>query len=147
MRDAVEVVTKLIDKLAEPYPLGEHTLHIGVSAGIALFPETDRRSGRSAALRRHRHVQARRRQNDYCIYLGPARPRQPPPGPGKRPAPRHRQEEFFLMYQPGGNPERQDRRPGGLVRWQHPERGVLPRGTSSRWRRIRVSSSPWGARS
>ncbi len=131
LRDAVEVVTKLIDKLAEPYPLGEHTLHIGVSAGIALFPE---QTVDLADLLRFADIamyQAKAAgKNDYCIYtsdlLDHANRRLALESDLRRGI---EQEEFFLMYQP--QVEILSGKIVGLealVRWQHPERGVLPPG-------------------
>ena len=131
LRDAVEVVGKLIDRLSQPYAVGEHSLHIGVSAGISLFPE---QTSDLADLLRFADIamyQAKAAgKNDYCIYtsdlLTQANRRLALEGDLRRGI---EQDEFFLMYQP--QVEILSGRIVGLealVRWRHPDRGVLPPG-------------------
>ena len=131
LHSAVEVVTKLIERLSSTYSIGEHSLHVGVSAGIALFPE---QTEDLADLLRYADIamyQAKAAgKNDYCIYTSDltsrANFRLAIENEMRRGIER---DEFFLKYQP-----QVDLVTGrivgfeALVRWQHPERGVIAPG-------------------
>ncbi len=129
LRDAVEVVSKLIEKLAQPYAVADHTLHVGISAGIALFPEQTTDLDDLLRFADIAMYQAKAGgKSDYCIYtsdlLEHANRRLALEGDLRRGI---ENGEFFLMYQP--QVEIASGRIVGLealVRWQHPEQGLVP---------------------
>ena len=127
--DVAMVAAKLIDSLREPIAVDHHELSITVSVGIAVYPEdgTDvdtllkhadvamygaKQSGRNAYhfFERAMNDQALQRlQLEHALRRGIER------------------RELVLHYQPQldletGLPSRCE----ALVRWQHPERGLVP---------------------
>ena len=131
LRIAVDVVSKMIKAIGEPYDIFGHTVHIRVTAGIALYPtQTDdiRDLLRFADLAMY---QAKNDgKNDYCVYtsnlLSRANERLVIESELRQGIDN---DEFFLVYQPQVN-----LRSGliegmeALVRWQHPRRGLLSPG-------------------
>jgi len=139
---AVRVARQVIDALDTPFGLDGHTMHVGVSIGIAIYPT---HGADAATLVRRADVAmylAKRTQSGYAVYdaaqdqhsarriaLVTALRRAIPAG------------DLTLHYQPqlalgDGPPGAQDqplrrsrRRLTGveaLVRWRHPERGLIP---------------------
>lgn len=131
LRTAVDVVAKLIDTLSATYSVEGHNLHIGVSAGIALYPaQTSNLSDlvRFADIAMYQAKSAGK--NDYCIYtsdmISRANDRLSVETDLRRGL---ENDELFLVYQP-----QIDIATGAiegieaLVRWQHPTRGVVAPG-------------------
>lgn len=125
--DAINAARKLAAVLDEPIIVDDHSLHVGISIGIALFPEhgTD-----SSTLMRHADVAmyvAKRAAKDFVIYS----PEQDQhsvmrlalAGELRRAI---ENNELMLCYQP-----KVDLKLNivtgveALVRWQHPQRGLL----------------------
>lgn len=131
LRTAVEVVAKLIETLSSGYVIDGHNLHVGVSAGIALYPA---QTGNLSDLVRFADIamyQAKGAgKNDYCVYtsemISRANDRLSIESDLRRGLDA---DEFFLVYQPQVN-VRDGTIEGieALVRWQHPTRGVVTPG-------------------
>ncbi len=125
--DAVNAARKLAAVLEEPIVVDDHSLHVGISIGIALFPE---HGMDSSTLMRHADVAmyvAKRASQDFVIYS----PEQDQhsvtrlalAGELRRAI---ENDELVLYYQPKVDLKR-DVVTGveALVRWQHPQRGLL----------------------
>lgn len=131
LRTAVDVVSKLIEVLAREHDINGHALHVGVSAGIALYPAQTEDLGdllRFADIAMYQAKSAGK--NDYCVYTSElmlrASDRLSIEGELRRGLER---DEFFLVYQPqvdiaSGRIEGLE----ALLRWQHPSRGVVAPG-------------------
>jgi diguanylate cyclase (GGDEF)-like protein/PAS domain S-box-containing protein len=126
--DGVRTAKKILGVLERPFTIDGHTLHISASIGIALFPE----HGRDASsLMRHADEAmyvAKRARSGYAFHV----PREDGVIPGHRllagelgHAIKH--DQLVLHFQPTI-----DLRIGktvgveALVRWQHPEHGLMP---------------------
>jgi diguanylate cyclase (GGDEF)-like protein/PAS domain S-box-containing protein len=126
--DAAQVATKIIKALARPFDVAGHTLTTSCSIGIAIFPldaDDDRSLMKNADTAMY-HAKEKGR-NNYQFFS---------PDMNVRAVERHNLEtalrlaierqEFVLFYQP-----QVDIRSGNVVgmeallRWQHPERGLL----------------------
>ena len=139
---AVRVAHQIIDALDTPFGLDAHTMHVGVSVGIAIYPT---HGSDAATLMRLADVAmylAKRTQSGYAVYdaaqdqhsprriaLVTALRRAIPAGDLTL----HYQPQLALVNGPPGAhdhvPRRNRRRLVGveaLVRWQHPERGLIP---------------------
>lgn len=127
-RNAERIAVHIHEELEKVYEVAEHSLYVGVSLGIALFPQ----HGENAeALLQHADVamyMAKRSNSGVSVYdverdshslsqlsvLSDLRAAVEQGG-------------FFVAYQPKFT--MRDRRLVGveaLVRWQHPQRGVVP---------------------
>ena len=130
-REVVQVATKLLDALSVPFSVLGYTLHLTTSVGISLYPQ----DGEDAdALIKHADIALyaakARGRNNYQMF-----------DPGMNALAHQRllienalrwallREEFVLYYQPRVNLAT-GRITGveALIRWQHPERGLLPPG-------------------
>jgi diguanylate cyclase (GGDEF)-like protein len=128
LRTAVQVVSKLIETVAKIYDIDGHALHVGVSAGIALYPVQTEDLGdllRFADIAMYQAKSAGK--NDYCVFtselVSRASDRMSIEGELRRGIDNN---EFFLVYQP-----QVDIRSGrivgleALLRWQHPSLGLV----------------------
>jgi diguanylate cyclase (GGDEF)-like protein/PAS domain S-box-containing protein len=124
---AILIAEKLLEALEAPFQLGEHTVDIGTSIGIATYPE----HGEDATtLARHADIAmyvAKRARSGSSVYAadhGPYPPVRPPLIAALGAA--IDQLELLLHYQPivdlrSGVPESVE----ALVRWGHPRHGLL----------------------
>jgi diguanylate cyclase (GGDEF)-like protein len=128
LRTAVQVVTKIIDALARVHDVDGHSLRIGVSAGIALYPAQTEDLGdllRYADIAMYQAKNAGK--NDYCVFttelVSRANDRLSIESELRRGI---QNNEFFLLYQP-----QVDICSGrivgieALLRWQHPFYGLV----------------------
>lgn len=128
LRTAVQVVSKLIETLAEAYDIDDNSLHVGVSAGIALYPvQTDDLSDllRFADIAMYQAKNSGK--NDYCVFTSELVSRTGDRLSIESDLRRGLENgEFFLDYQP-----QIDMHSGrfvgmeALLRWNHPHRGLL----------------------
>jgi len=124
---AILIAEKVLEMLEAPFQLGEHTVDIGTSIGIAIFPE----HGEDATtLARHADIAmyvAKRARTGYSVYAADhvSYPPVRPPLIAALGAAID-QLELLLHYQPivdlrSGVPESVE----ALVRWGHPRHGLL----------------------
>ena len=123
------VAQRIIDAIAEPVQLQQHEIRITTSIGMALFPRDDPSGGRlvkSADTAMYRAKELGRNRFEFFtaemnqrvenqLLLGAALRRAVKAG------------EFVLHFQPRVSAA--DRKVVGveaLLRWQHPERGIVP---------------------
>lgn len=131
-QDLVEqIVSKVSERLAQPYLLDGHTVHSSSSIGIALFPEHGEdieQLTRHADLAMYHAKEGGR--GIYCFYDASMNP-----GHSERQALeadlQHALDEqgFELHYQPQIRSDGDDRclyRLEALARWRHSERGWVP---------------------
>jgi len=127
--DVLAIVERINEELAAPFKVAGKTAHLTVSAGIALFPE----HGESAdALIRHANIALYHGRlstsNSHAFFMpemGESTDQRLQLQSELRHAIDHNQ--FELYYQP--QVSLKDRRIKGveaLIRWNHPERGLLP---------------------
>ena len=141
VHDAGVTAGRIIAKLSEPYRLNGHIIVVGMSVGIATYPDAGEepvRLHKSADIGLHSAKGLGR--NNYQFFTL-----------GLQEEHAHRLEleaelhfalernEFFLLYQP-----RVDLQTGKMIaietllRWQHPSRACLHRQNLSRRRKTRV---------
>ncbi len=127
--EAVRIVRRLRDAMAEPFLVSGRTIQTGASFGILLTPDPEGRPEdllRDANIAMHRAKEAgggkmkvfNRRMLEHAVQIMTME------GDLRLAVNRN---EFFVAYQP--IVRLSDGRPAGfeaLVRWQHPERGVVP---------------------
>lgn len=129
--DAALVANKLFIALNRPFPLNGHEIFVGVSVGIAVFPDDSRNAEellRNADVAVYRAKDAGR--NAYQFYV-PEMTRKASERLGMESALRQAllRDEFELHYQPlldGAGAE--VRAFEALVRWRHPQLGLLAPG-------------------
>jgi len=119
---------RIMDALDAPFEVGERTIDVRASIGIAVFPEHGQDGD---TLMRHADVAmylAKRRQVGYSVYAPADDETQPGARLGLRGELRHAisNDELFLEYMPivrvtdGGLDSLE-----ALIRWRHPERGLI----------------------
>lgn len=123
------VVEKIMDTIAKPFLIGEHTLHAGISIGISLFPDSGRDAEnliKNADSAMYRGKRAGRGQYSYYTSdmnakaLGDLQMEME-----LRDALEKR--ELVLCYQPKIELLTQEIvSVEALIRWQHPKRGMIP---------------------
>jgi len=128
--DSIEVIDRLLDAAAEPITLGELEVSVSASIGVAFYPQNESLEPdqllRQADQAMYQAKQAGK--NRYCLFDAE---RERAVRDQHESLARIREalqnEELVLHYQPKVN-----MRTGevvgaeALVRWQHPERGLLP---------------------
>ncbi|HYV19695.1 MAG TPA: EAL domain-containing protein [Verrucomicrobiae bacterium] len=129
--DGARTAQKVLRVLEQPFTIDDRVLRVSASIGIALFPEHGRDA--SSLMRRADEAMyvAKRARSGYAFYV----PRQDSAIPEQRVqrgelAHAIEHDELVLHFQP--TIDLQIGRAIGveaLVRWQHPERGLLPPGS------------------
>jgi diguanylate cyclase (GGDEF)-like protein/PAS domain S-box-containing protein len=131
LEDAVTVAQKLLDSLKPEFNLEGHTLHVSCSIGIALYP-TDGEDAETllknadAALYRAKEGG----RNHYQLYNAAINS----DGSERLTLEYHlhralERQEFVLYYQPQFNViTREITQMEALLRWRHPEMGLIPPG-------------------
>ena len=130
-QQVLAVVERINSELAEPFKVGNKSVHLSISAGIALFPE----HGESAdALIRHANIALYHGRlsgsNSHSFFMhemGESTDQRLHLQSGLRNA--LLLDQFEIYYQP--QVDILNRRVKGveaLIRWNHPERGLLPPG-------------------
>jgi diguanylate cyclase (GGDEF)-like protein len=128
---ATVAATRLRAALARPFTLAGISLHVGASVGIAVFPE---HAADASTLLRHADVamyEAKRGRTGHEIYASEddhhSRDRLALAGEVRRAL---AQDELALHYQPVADLATGDLvGVEALVRWRHPDRGLLAPGT------------------
>ncbi len=124
------IITRLFELVSQPFMIDELSLEVGASVGVARFP---RDGGDSHALLRCADIAmytAKEAQTDYKVYaeeLDEHSKRRL----GVLSGIRHAlvQDEIVVHYQPIIDlDDLRVRGAEGLVRWQHPEHGLIPPG-------------------
>lgn len=125
-------VQRLLEAIAQPLEIDQHILHITASIGIALYPQSTRIEAEQLL-----------RQADQAMYLAKlaGKNRHHLFDPLKDESTRERflrldeirtalqEKQFVLFYQPKVHLQRGDIVGfEALIRWQHPERGLIPPG-------------------
>jgi diguanylate cyclase (GGDEF)-like protein/PAS domain S-box-containing protein len=126
--DAVKAALKLVSTMEKPIILEDHNFHVGISVGIALFPDHGKDG---STLMRHADVAmyvAKRSTSGYALYdqLEDQHSVSRLAMVGElRHAIEHKQ--LVLFYQPKID-LKEGRITGveALARWNHPQRGLLP---------------------
>lgn len=129
--DVLAMIERINRELAEPFKISGKNVHISASAGIALFPE----HGETAdALIRHANIalyhgrlSGSNSRSFFMQEMGESADQRLNLQSDLRYAIRH--DQFELYYQP--QVDIHDRRVRGveaLIRWNHPEMGLLPPG-------------------
>lgn len=131
--DSYKIAQRLIESLKRPYGIGSHQLHCSVSIGIALGAQA---SGDADALLRNAGIAMREAKRaggaGYAVFEPSMRERAVRRGGIESDLRRAlARKELFVVYQPILWIQPEDRRNGGvagveaLVRWRHPDRGVI----------------------
>lgn len=131
VNNVIAIAQKLVHALSQPFTVGVHTLHVSVSIGITLYPLDDSEADlliKNADMAMYHAKELGR--NGFQFYSADLSKRVVEhmrlEGELRRALER---EEFVLYYQPIV-----DLRSGlvksaeVLLRWQHPERGLVPPG-------------------
>jgi diguanylate cyclase (GGDEF)-like protein/PAS domain S-box-containing protein len=130
-QQVLAVVERINSELAEPFKVGSKNVHLSVSAGIALFPE----HGESAdALIRHANIALYHGRlsgsNSHSFFMhemGESTDQRLHLQSGLRNA--LLLDQFEIHYQPQVDIQnRQVKGVEALIRWNHPERGLIPPG-------------------
>ncbi|MEJ2564624.1 MAG: EAL domain-containing protein [Gammaproteobacteria bacterium] len=125
--DAIKAARKLVTTMEEPIVLEDHSFHVGISVGIALYPDHGQDG---STLMRHADVAmyvAKRSTSGYAVYdhLEDQHSVSRLAMVGEL---RHaiEQQQLVLFYQPKID-LKEGRITGveALVRWNHPQRGLL----------------------
>ena len=123
------VLDPLIAALGQPYQVAGQELRVTASAGVTLYPHDAADADTLLRHADHAMYRAKQRGRNRYLFFNPSRDR--------RARARHSQleqigaaidgDELVLYYQPQVDMRRR-RVTGaeGLVRWQHPQRGLLP---------------------
>ena len=126
-----KVLDPLIAALGEPYRIAGQDLLVTASAGVTLYPRDPADADTLLRHADHAMYRAKQRGRNCYLFFNPSR--------DQRARARHSQlerigaaiddNELVLYYQPKVD-MRRSRVIGaeGLVRWQHPQRGLLPPG-------------------
>jgi diguanylate cyclase (GGDEF)-like protein len=124
------VITRLFESVGQPFMVDELSLEVGASVGVARFPHD---GADSHALLRCADIAmyaAKEAQTDYKIYVEEQNEHSKQ-RLGVLSGIRHAlvQDEIVVHYQPIINlDDLSVRGAEGLVRWQHPEHGLIPPG-------------------
>lgn len=127
--DALIIARRLVDELSRPYMIGEHRLHTGVSVGVVLRAQAGDSPELVLQFASMAMREAKRAGGSRYSVFDPAmkeRARER----GAMEADLHRaldEHQLFCVYQP--IVDLRTRRcvsMEALVRWQHPERGLVP---------------------
>jgi EAL domain-containing protein (putative c-di-GMP-specific phosphodiesterase class I) len=122
-------VRKIIAAIVEPYSIDLHDLHVSVSAGISIYPDDG--ADAETLIQNADNAMYHAKQlgsNNYCYFKEEmnvrAIRRQLVEASLRRALERH---EFELHYQPKINLKSgQIAGVEALIRWRHPERGLIP---------------------
>ncbi|MBP9916023.1 MAG: EAL domain-containing protein [Thiobacillaceae bacterium] len=129
--EVLAVVERINRELAEPFKASGKSVHLSVSAGIALYPE----HGETAdALIRHANIalyhgrlSGSKSHTFFMQEMGDSTDQRLHLQGDLRHAIRH--DQFEIYYQPQVDiRERRVKGVEALIRWNHPERGLLPPG-------------------
>ncbi len=124
-----ELAEKVRKKISSPYAIEQHTLHISTSIGISVFPgEVGNGAGdimKQADTAMYRAKESGR--NTFKFFL-PSMQRTAESRLKTLSDLRHGIEhgEFLVFYQPQYDANRDLVGAEALIRWQHPERGLVP---------------------
>jgi diguanylate cyclase (GGDEF)-like protein/PAS domain S-box-containing protein len=130
-REATRAAQEILDRIAEPFACDQHEIFSSMSIGIAIYPADGRDAGtllKSADMAMY--VAKQRGRGNYQFYSHQmnqaAQERLELENSLRRAL---KQQEFSLWYQPQVNLD--DGRVTGveaLIRWHHPELGIVPPG-------------------
>jgi diguanylate cyclase len=124
------IITRMFESISEPFMIDELSLEVGASVGVARFPQD---GGDSHALLRCADIAmytAKEAQTDYKVYTED-QDEHSKHRLGVLSGIRHAlvQDEIVVHYQPIIDlDDLRVRGAEGLVRWQHPEHGLIPPG-------------------
>ncbi|HXG50506.1 MAG TPA: GGDEF domain-containing phosphodiesterase [candidate division Zixibacteria bacterium] len=125
--DVLLVARKLLNRLAEPFAVGDLRIEVEPRVGIALFPEHSSNANMLIQRADAALSAAKRTKTTYVVYAGSESNGQRPPL--RMAELRHAivADQLFLLYQP-----KIDLKTGlvcgveVLSRWQHPQLGLIP---------------------
>ena len=125
--DVQSLAEKIRHTLALPYPVGVHELHITPSIGISVFPSADESADDILRQADTAMYQAKESGRNSVRFFLPSMQRAAENRMGTISHLRHAlsRNELRLFYQPQFNTARQLCGAEALLRWQHPERGMV----------------------
>jgi diguanylate cyclase (GGDEF)-like protein len=132
--DSYKIAQRLVEILNRPYGIGTHQVRCAVSIGIALGAQA---CGDADTLLQNAGIAMReaKRAGGACYVVFEPSMQERAARRGGIESELHRalrSDELFVMYQPVLWMQPEERRTGGLagvealVRWRHPERGLVP---------------------
>jgi diguanylate cyclase (GGDEF)-like protein len=128
--EQIKLVTgRLLAELQSPFEIGEHTIYLGASIGVSLYPQHAEDEVRLVALAEAAMSRAKHTGKARCVVYS-SREIGPPPHDISLEAAMFsavREGEFLLYYQPiVGARSRKIEGFETLMRWRHPSLGMVP---------------------
>lgn len=121
------IVKKLLNEISKPVPIDEHLIQITSSMGISIFPNDGQDIETLLKLADTALYQAKEKgRNQFHYYsMELYEEYQQTHGLGKELQHAYDKQEFFLMYQPFYTTDGQIVGLESLLRWNHPEKGII----------------------
>lgn len=124
---AISCAEKIITAVNEPIAINNHICQLGISIGIAMYPQHGSESNTLLSNADHAMYSAKRSQRKYCVYSEHSSNGHIHPIPLSSKLPKAiDNHELFIEYQPKINLEsNQLTGVEALVRWNSPEHGLI----------------------
>lgn len=121
------IVKKLLSEISKPVPIDEHLIQIASSMGISIFPNDGQDIETLLKLADTALYQAKEKGRNQFHYYSKElyEEYQQTHGLGKELQHAYDKQELFLMYQPFYTTDGQIVGLESLLRWNHPEKGII----------------------
>ncbi|HIE3578442.1 TPA: EAL domain-containing protein [Legionella anisa] len=121
------IVKKLLSEISKPVPIDGHLIRIASSMGISIFPEDGQDIKTLLKLADTALYQAKEKGRNQFHYYSTElyEEYQQTHGLGKELQQAYDKQEFFLMYQPFYTTDGHIIGLESLLRWNHPEKGII----------------------
>ncbi|KTD43156.1 EAL domain-containing protein [Legionella parisiensis] len=121
------IVKKLLSEISKPVPIDAHLIQIASSMGISIFPNDGQDIETLLKLADTALYQAKEKGRNQFHYYSTElyEEYQQTHGLGKELQQAYDKEEFFLMYQPFYTTDGHIIGLESLLRWNHPEKGII----------------------